>query len=84
MELTLLPNKLKSGPFPKQSQNQSLFQAEHFRPKFSSELLSSVLPFPASLLCYFAYHVTEQVQKPVTAEYLHHLSNLNLAGRHMH
>ena len=29
-ELTLLPHKSKSDPFPKQSQDQSLFQAEHF------------------------------------------------------
>ena len=34
-ELTLLPppNKFKSDPFPKQSTDQSLFQAEHFWPK---------------------------------------------------
>ena len=32
-ELTLLPRKLKSDPYPKQSQDQSLFQAERFRPK---------------------------------------------------
>ena len=34
-ELTLFPppHNLKSDPFPKQSQDQSLFQAEHFRPK---------------------------------------------------
>ena len=34
-ELTLLPppHKLKSDPYQKQSQDQSLFQAEHFRPK---------------------------------------------------
>ena len=32
-ELTLLPHKLKSDPFPKQSQDQSLYQAEHFKPK---------------------------------------------------
>ena len=34
-ELALLPppHKLRSDPFPKQSQDQSLFRAEHFRPK---------------------------------------------------
>ena len=34
-ELTLVPppHKLKSNPYPKQSQDQSLFQAEHFRLK---------------------------------------------------
>ena len=31
-ELTLLSHKLKSDPFPKKSQDQRLFQAEHFRP----------------------------------------------------
>ena len=39
-ELTLLPppHKLKSGTFPKQSQSQdqSLFQAKHFRPNSCS------------------------------------------------
>ena len=40
-ELTLLPppHKLKSDPFPKQSQDQSLFQAEHFRPKSCFEFI---------------------------------------------
>ena len=34
-ELTILPPppKLKTDPYPKQSQDQSLFQAEHFRLK---------------------------------------------------
>ena len=33
VDFTSPPHKLKSDPFPKQSQDQSLFQAEHFRPK---------------------------------------------------
>ena len=32
-KLTLLSHKSKSDPFPKQRQDQSPFQAEHFRPK---------------------------------------------------
>ena len=47
--LTLLPHKLKSGPFQKQRQDQSLFQAEHFRPKscytFFSLFISVGLPY---------------------------------------
>ena len=39
-KLTLLPHKLKSDPFQKQRQDQSLFQAEHFRPKSCFNMLS--------------------------------------------
>ena len=43
-ELTLLFNKLKTDPSPKQSQDQSLFQAEHVRPK-SCYIYCSILYF---------------------------------------
>ena len=42
-ELTLLPShKLKSDQYPKQSQDQSLLQAEHFRLKSCLRYISGI------------------------------------------
>ena len=36
------PHELKSGPFSNQSQDQSLFRAEHFRPKSCLDIVTNV------------------------------------------
>ena len=48
-ELALLTHKLKSYPFLKQSQDQSLFQAEHFRPKSCLEFCQKLLKIVKNL-----------------------------------
>ena len=48
LSLGQLVSLLKSDPFPKQNQDQSIFQAEHFRPKSCSELKINVLTLPSS------------------------------------
>ena len=67
-ELTLLPppHKLESEPYPKQSQDQSLFQAEHFRLKSclsSNQLARGFIKRVGLLVCQSVLQNCKHLQK---------------------